>query len=176
MFMSNFGRVGRSARVMTALIALSLPVGCMTEEKPVVEVATGVPVGAGINVVPGSNEDFIVNVGRRIYFDEGSAELSDTSKVTLRNQADWLQRYARYRVKIEGFADDRTSDATSSALGLRRADAARAYLASLGIAPSRMRTKTFGSAKERLVHDCSDVSCRAQNRRVVTVLESETGV
>src|SRR5215203_1772796 len=109
MITSNLCRVGRGARVMTALIALALPVGCMTEEKPIVE-ATGVPVGGGINVVPGSNEDFIVNVGRRIYFDEGSAELTETSKVTLRNQADWLQRYARYRVKIEGFADDRTSD------------------------------------------------------------------
>ena len=53
---------------------------------------------------------------------------------------------------------------------------ARAYLASLGIAPARMRTKTFGNAKERLVHDCNDISCRAQNRRVVTVLERETGV
>jgi peptidoglycan-associated lipoprotein len=59
---------------------------------------------------------------------------------------------------------------------LRRADVARAYLASLGIAPARMRTKTFGNAKERLVHDCNDISCRAQNRRVVTVLERETGV
>ena len=60
------------------------------------------------------------------------------------------------------------------ATGLRRADAARAYLASLGIAPARMRP--FGNAKERLVHDCNDISFRAQNRRVVTVLERETGV
>jgi outer membrane protein OmpA-like peptidoglycan-associated protein len=39
-----------------------------------------------------------------------------------------------------------------------------------------MRTKTFGAEKGRLVHDCNDASCKAQNRRVVTVLESETGI
>jgi peptidoglycan-associated lipoprotein len=127
-------------------------------------------------VPPGSNEDFIVNVGRRIYFDESSADINDTARVTLRKQAEWLSRHARYKIKIEGFADDRGSPEHNRALGLRRADAARAYLASLGIAAARMRTKTFGAEKERLVHDCSDASCKAQNRRVVTVLESETGI
>jgi len=164
-------RLARAAMVLAALIALP---GCMAE-KPVVE-ATGVPVGAGVDVPPGSNEDFIVNVGRRIYFDESSAEINDTAKVTLQKQADWLARYSRYKIKIEGFADDRGSPDHNRALGLRRADAARAYLASLGVAAGRMRTKTFGAEKERLVHDCSDASCKAQNRRVVTVLESETGI
>ena len=165
----------RLAHILAASAALALPPACVTE-KPVVE-ATGVPVGGGVNVPPGSNEDFIVNVGRRIYFAESSADLDDTAKVTLQKQAeDWLSRYAQYRIKIEGFADDRGAAEGNKALDLRRADVARAYLASLRIAPARMRTKTFGNAKERLVHDCNDISCRAQNRRVVTVLERETGV
>jgi peptidoglycan-associated lipoprotein len=163
----------RAAPLMMLAALVVLP-GCMTE-KPVIE-ATGVPVGAGVDVPAGSNEDFIVNVGRRIYFDESSAELNDTAKATLKKQAEWLSRHGRYRIKIEGFADDRGSPEHNRALGLKRADAARAYLASLGIAAPRMRTKTFGAAKERLVHDCNDASCKAQNRRVVTVLESETGV
>jgi len=95
------------ARTLMVLAALVLLPACVTE-KPVVE-ATGVPVGAGVDVPPGSNEDFIVNVGRRIYFDESSAEINDTAKVTLQKQADWLSRYRRYRIKIEGFADDRGS-------------------------------------------------------------------
>ena len=144
-------------------------------EKAVVE-ATGAPVGAGVNVPAGSNEDFIVNVGRRIYFDEGSAEINDVAKATLQRQADWLARYARYKIKIDGFADDRGTPDTNKALGLRRADAARGYLASLGVPALRMRTKTFGNLKERLVNDCNEASCRAQNRRVVTVLEQETGI
>jgi peptidoglycan-associated lipoprotein len=172
--MSLVPNLGRLAPIACAVAALLLVTACMTE-KPVVE-ATGAPVGAGVNVPAGSNEDFIVNVGRRIYFDEGSAELNETAKVTLKNQAEWLTRHAAYRVKLEGFADDRTTAENSRALGLRRADAARKYLAELGVAPARIRTKTFGAEKARLVHDCSDASCRAQNRRVVTVLDNETGV
>lgn len=138
--------------------------------------ATGAPVGAGIAVPPGSYEDFIVNVGRRIYFAEGSAELDDTARVTLKSQAEWLQRYTDYNVKIQGFSDDPGTPEQNRALGLRRADAARTYLASLGVPASRMRTKTYGSARERLTNDCDDRSCRAQNRRVHTVLEREAGV
>src|SRR5215207_2758949 len=123
----------RLVRILAASAALAVLPACVTE-KPVVE-ATGVPVGGGVNVPPGSNEDFIVNVGRRIYFAESSADLDDTAKVTLQKQADWLSRYAQYRIKIEGFADDRGAAEGNKALGLRRADVARAYLASLGIAP-----------------------------------------
>ena len=94
----------------------------------------------------------------------------------MQRQADWLARYARYKIRIDGFADDRGTPNTNKALGLRRADAARGYLASLGVPAVRMRTKTFGNLKERLVNDCNEASCRAQNRRVVTVLEQETGI
>src|SRR5215218_6252143 len=97
--------VGRLGRAFAAIAALGLLAACVTE-RPVVE-ATGAPVGAGVNVPAGSNEDFIVNVGRRIYFDEGSAEINDVAKATLQKQADWLARYTRYKIKIEGFADDR---------------------------------------------------------------------
>src|SRR3954469_3700451 len=91
--------VRRIARLAVALATLVLPLGCISE-KPVIE-ATGAPVGAGVNVPPGSNENFIVNVGRRTYFDENSAELNEVAQVTLRKQAEWLTRYARYRIKIE---------------------------------------------------------------------------
>jgi peptidoglycan-associated lipoprotein len=168
------GEPTRAARIAAAFLALGLLSACMTE-KPIVE-ATGAPVGAGVDVPAGSNEDFIVNVGRRIYFDEGSAEVNEVARATLRKQAEWLARYTRYRIKIEGFADDRGTPDSNRALGLKRADAARAYLLSIGVPAARMRTKTFGNLKERLVNDCNDASCRAQNRRVVTVLEQETGV
>jgi peptidoglycan-associated lipoprotein len=167
--------LSRLARILAAAAALAALTACMGTERPVIE-ATGVPVGGGVNVPAGSNEDFIVNVGRRIYFAANSAELDEVAKVTLQKQADWLARYTGYKIKIEGFADDGGGVDSNKTLGLKRADAARAYLGSLGLAPTRMRTKTFGNLKERLVHDCNDLSCRAQNRRVVTVLERETGV
>src|SRR4029078_8345995 len=97
----------RTPRIAGCLVALLIVSACMTE-KPVIE-ATGAPVGAGVNVPPGSNEDFIVNVARRTYFAENSAELNEVARVTLQKQAEWLTRYARYKIKIEAFADDRGS-------------------------------------------------------------------
>src|SRR4051812_49535605 len=82
--MSLVPNLGRLAPIACALAALLLVTACVTE-KAVVE-ATGAPVGAGVNVPAGSNEDFIVNVGRRIYFDEGSAEINDVAKATLQNR------------------------------------------------------------------------------------------
>jgi peptidoglycan-associated lipoprotein len=146
----------RAARIAAAVLFLGLVPACVAE-KPVIE-ATGAPVGAGVDVPPGSNEDFIVNVGRRIYFDEGSAEVNEVAKATLKKQAEWLARYTRYKIKIEGFADDRGTPESNRALGLKRADAARAYLLSIGVPANRMRTKTFGNLKERLVNDCNDAS------------------
>jgi peptidoglycan-associated lipoprotein len=135
------------------------------------QTGTGAPVGEGINVTAGTNEDFIVNVGRRLYFREGSAELSDEARVTLGKQAEWLSRYPNWRAKIEGFADEAGSADFNRQLGLKRAEAARSYLASQGVPAERMRVKTFGNAKDRMVNTCTDASCRSQNRRVVTVLE-----
>ena len=129
----------------------------------------------GPDVPGGSAEDFIVNVGRRTFFAPGSAELDDTAKATLDKQLQWLATYAKYKVKIEGFADDPGSPDANKALGLRRAHAVMAYFAGKGLAANRMRAKTFGNAEERQVRKCDDVGCKAQNRRVVTVLDTETG-
>jgi peptidoglycan-associated lipoprotein len=174
--MTGWRSLPRAARLLSLFLLVGGLPACMTvAEKPAVE-ATGAPVGAGIDVPPGTNEDFIVNVGRRIYFKEGSAELDDTAKATLDKQAEWLSRYGRYKVRLAGFADDKGNDAYNAALGTRRAEAVRAYFLAQGINPARMRVRSYGNSKERLVNDCDDASCRAQNRRVVTVLEGGAGV
>jgi peptidoglycan-associated lipoprotein len=63
----------------------------------------------------------------------------------------------------------------NKALGLRRADATQAYLISRGVNPARLRIKSFGNAPDRLVKKCEEVACHSQNRRVVTVLDTEIG-
>lgn len=120
---------------------------------------------------PGSEEDFMVNVGRRTYFNQGSATLDDTAKVTLQKQAEWLNRYPNWPVKIQGFADDPGSASDNKSLSKRRADSVREYLISLGVAPDRLGTKGYG--RDRLVRDCADISCTSQNRRVITNLQDE---
>ena len=97
-----------------------------------------------------------------------STELTPQSRATLDKQAQWLQQYGNYTFTIEGHADERGTREYNIALGARRAQAVRDYLASRGIQAGRMRTVSYG--KERPVAVCNDISCWSQNRRAVTVL------
>ena len=117
---------------------------------------------------PGSAQDFVVNVGDRVFFDTDSSDLNLSAQATLDKQALWLQQYGNYVIGIEGHADERGTREYNIALGARRANAVRNYLVSKGIAPNRMTTKSFG--KERPVAVCNDISCWSQNRRAVTAL------
>jgi peptidoglycan-associated lipoprotein len=127
---------------------------------------------AGNAAAPGSAQDFVVNVGDRVFFETDSAELTAQSQVTLDKQAQWLAHYNRYAFTIEGHADERGTREYNIALGARRAQAVRDYLASRGIDSSRMRTISYG--KERPVAVCNDISCWSQNRRAVTVINASS--
>jgi len=126
----------------------------------------------GASAAPGSQQDFVVNVGDRVFFDTDSSDLSDQARATLDKQAQWLNNYNRYSFTIEGHADERGTREYNIALGARRAETVREYLASRGIAPQRMRTISYG--KERPVALCNDISCWSQNRRAVTVLDQSS--
>jgi len=117
---------------------------------------------------PGSQQDFVVNVGDRVFFESDSTELSAQARATLDKQAVWLKQYGNYAFTIEGHADERGTREYNIALGARRAQAVREYLAARGVQQSRMRTVSYG--KERPVAVCNDISCWSQNRRAVTVL------
>ena len=121
---------------------------------------------------PGSQQDFVVNVGDRVFFDSDQTDLSPQAIATLEKQAQWLQSYPRYTFTIEGHADERGTREYNIALGARRAQSVRTFLASRGIDPSRMRTISYG--KERPVAVCNDISCWSQNRRAVTVLNASS--
>src|SRR5262245_24840255 len=118
--------------------------------------------GANANAAtPGSQQDFVVNVGDRVFFESDSSELTSQSITTLEKQAQWLRSYSQYSFLIEGHADERGTREYNIALGARRAQAVRDYLASRGIQGHRMRTLSFG--KERPVAVCDDISCWSQN-------------
>lgn len=122
---------------------------------------------------PGSSQDFIVNVGDRVFFETDSSDLTSTATATLDKQASWLNQYNSYSILIEGHADERGTREYNFALGARRAQAVRDYLASKGIASARLKTTSYG--KERPVAVCDDISCWSQNRRGVTVLGGQSG-
>jgi peptidoglycan-associated lipoprotein len=129
--------------------------------------------GAGGAASPGSQQDFVVNVGDRIFFLQDQSDLTGEAQATLGKQAQWLRAYPRYTVTIEGHADERGTREYNFGLGARRAQATFDYLRSQGIAATRMRTISYG--KERPVATCDDNSCWSQNRRAVTVLNGAGG-
>src|SRR6185295_167347 len=119
--------------------------------------------------VPGSRRDFLQTVpSDRVFFDTDSYSLDTQSRTTLDAQAAWLTRNAGVRVTIEGHADERGTREYNLALGDRRANSARDYLQSRGVAATRMQTISWG--KERPAVDGHDETAWAQNRRAVTVV------
>ena len=118
---------------------------------------------------PGSRRDFLQSVpSDRVFFDTDSYSLDTQSRTTLDAQAAWLARNAAVRVTIEGHADERGTREYNLALGDRRANSARDYLQSRGVAAARMQTISWG--KERPANEGHDETAWAQNRRAVTVL------
>jgi peptidoglycan-associated lipoprotein len=152
-----------------AALALALAAAACSSNKDA-EMAGAGGFGAGGAATPGSAQDFVVNVGDRVFFDTDQTDLSPTAIATLDKQAQWLSRYPQYTFLIEGHADERGTREYNFSLGARRAQAVRDYLASRGISASRIRTVSYG--KERPVAVCNDISCWSQNRRAVTVLDA----
>ena len=157
---------GRGFKLALALLAGLSIAAC--SKNPSDEANNGLG-GAGSGVAaPGSQQDFVVNVGDRVFFETDSSELTSTAQATLDKQARWLQQYGRYSFTVEGHADERGTREYNIALGQRRAEVTKNYLAAKGIAGSRIRIISYG--KERPVAVCDDISCWSQNRRAVTVL------
>ena len=130
-------------------------------------------LGVAGAATPGSAQDFVVNVGDRIFFATDSSQVGPEARATLDRQAQWLMTYPQYTVTVEGHADERGTREYNLGLGARRATAAQDYLISRGVPATRVRTISYG--KERPVALCSDESCWSQNRRAVTVLDNAPG-
>ena len=125
--------------------------------------------GAGADQLdPRSAEFFNVTVGDRVFFTTDSSSLDAIAREVLTRQAQWLNENPAVTVSIEGHADERGTREYNLALGARRAQAARDFLAAQGVAGDRMRTVSFG--KERPVALGSDAASWAQNRRAVSVV------
>jgi peptidoglycan-associated lipoprotein len=118
---------------------------------------------------PGSREDFLRSVpADRVLFETDSFSLDGEDRGILDAQAQWLARNPAVRVTIEGHADERGTREYNLALGDRRANSAKNYLASRGVSPGRMTVISWG--KERPEAMGSDEGAWAQNRRAVTVI------
>lgn len=136
--------------------------------------ASGTAAGAGGVNDPTSVAYFNSTIGDRVLFSVDVFTLDDAARAVLDGQADWLANNPEYTAVIEGHADEQGTQEYNFRLGERRAASVEQYLVSRGVAPSRLRTVSFG--KERPLEICSEESCYTQNRRAVTVLAIPGGV
>ena len=98
-----------------------------------------------------------------IHFEFDQAGLTDEAKGILEKHAVWLQAHRDARVTVEGHCDERGTVEYNLALGERRANAARDYLVSLGVAGPRLQSSSFG--KEKPLDPASNEAAWARNRR-----------
>jgi peptidoglycan-associated lipoprotein len=118
--------------------------------------------------IPGSEQDFVINVGDRVYFDLDEYSIRGDARPVLDAQAQWLNRYQNVRIRLEGNADERGTREYNFALGGRRANAVRDYLVSRGVNPSRIETISYG--KERPLDAGSNEEAWARNRNTHTAI------
>ncbi len=149
----------KTVTLLAGALALS---ACSSANKPDLENQ------AQQQVTPGSERDFMLNVGDRVHFLVDQSSLTPEAQGILTRQAAWLRQYPNVTVQIEGHADERGTREYNIALSARRAAAVKRFLINQGVQPSRIATIAYG--KERPVALCDAEQCWAQNRRAVTVI------
>ncbi|MDP6342547.1 MAG: peptidoglycan-associated lipoprotein Pal [Alphaproteobacteria bacterium] len=119
-------------------------------------------------VIPGSQEDLVLNVGDRVFFDFDKSDLKQKARQTVERWSEWMKQHPAVTVTVQGHCDERGTREYNLGLGERRADSVRKYLIALGVNADRVGTISYG--KERPVCVSSNEGCWSQNRRGVMVV------
>jgi peptidoglycan-associated lipoprotein len=122
-------------------------------------------IGGG-HGAPGSQEDLTQSAGDRIFFDTDQSVLTPEARGILDRQVQWLQQYPQISVWVAGNCDERGTEEYNLALGQRRANADRDYLASRGIDTRRVQTISYG--KDRPVDPSSTQDAWTHDRNAIT--------
>ena len=125
---------------------------------------------SGGEITAGTQEDLIVNVGDRVFFEFDSSELTVDAQATLDAQAAWLMQYPDTNITVEGHADERGTREYNLALGDKRAFSVYSYLAQAGIDTNRMDYVSWGKERPEVIG--SDETAYSQNRRGVTLVSN----
>jgi len=103
------------------------------------------------------------SVCQDIHFAFDRYDLSSEARDTLAKIAEWMAKQSNWVITIEGHCDNRGTIEYNLALGERRAEAAKAYLTSLGLAQERVTTISYG--EERPQDSANNEAAWAKNRR-----------
>ncbi|MBI5163416.1 MAG: peptidoglycan-associated lipoprotein Pal [Magnetospirillum sp.] len=157
-------------RILSLVAAVALVSACESapEQKGATTTGGQTAPQAARQVVAGSVEDFVANVGDRVFFDYDKFSLRTDAKGNLDKQVAWLKKYPSYKVTVEGHCDERGTREYNLALGEKRANAVKEYFSANGLGKDRVATVSYG--KERPAAVGSNEAAWSQNRRGVTVL------
>ena len=167
--MSEMIRNGKGSGIVALVLALGMVfVWACTAKTPILPgtAATGAPGAAGAAAGMASMVgDYTFE---NIYFDYDRSSINPAAGDILKKHAAWLKKNAGYLVKVEGYCDERGTEAYNISLGKKRANAAKAYLAKQGVSAKRISTVSYGEGKPV----CADMleSCWAKNRRAQFVV------
>jgi peptidoglycan-associated lipoprotein len=118
-----------------------------------------------INYAVALAERFNAEVPDTINFEFNKADLSEEAMAVLKKQANFIRQFPEVRFKVFGHTDLVGSAGYNQRLGLRRAQAAVAYLVSLGVSKSRLEAVvSFGKTRPIVQTDQPEM----RNRRTVT--------
>ena len=161
--------IGVAAAALTACASHEKP-GPGAPEPPPLPPPSQPPHTAptGGKILPGSVQDFVINVGDRVYFDFNDYGVRADAQPILAAQAAWLNRYGAVQVRIEGNCDERGTREYNLALGARRANSLRDFLVSHGVNPGRITTISYG--KERPIDPGTGEEAWAHNRNGHTAI------
>jgi peptidoglycan-associated lipoprotein len=116
-------------------------------------------------------EVFESSLLKDIHFDFDRYDIRPADASILKENAVLLNKYPNVKIQIEGHCDERGTVEYNLALGERRATSAKNYLVSLGIAPARISTISYG--KEKPLDPRHNEEAWAKNRRAHTVVTAK---
>jgi peptidoglycan-associated lipoprotein len=163
--------VKTSMKLVGAAAIMALAAACSSTKATGPDVAATDNANSGVTsgaVTPGTQDDLEQNVGHRIFFGYDQYSLTPQAQATLQRQAEFLKQYSNVRIQVSGNCDERGTREYNLALGARRAEAARAYLVSMGVDGSRVSTVSYG--KERPIDPRSTEEAWSLNRNATSTI------
>jgi len=108
---------------------------------------------------------------KMVHFDFDTFSLSEEARTVLKDNAEWLKSHKGIKVQVEGHCDSRGTQEYNLALGQKRADVVRKYLADLGIGSKRLSTLSYG--EEKPIDSAETEEAWTQNRRAQFVITAK---
>jgi peptidoglycan-associated lipoprotein len=166
----------RNVRIAAGLMVVGLVMGACSKKQPPVQPppqtqtptqtqtqTTSTPVRDDNAEREAEMRRAMIVLEQLVFFDYDDSTIRNDAQEALAAKVPFLRSNAGIRMRIEGHADERGSVEYNLALGMRRANAVKEYLAGFGLDAARFDTQSFG--EDRPLVQGSTEAAWSQNRR-----------